>query len=123
MDMLKRDGNRRRLEEARRWAGVAWRFDQSDYVSQLYQRLKSLEAGIRKPHPVVRYEVANSDCATDQPGLGRSIAAAALGSTWQDWWRVMIDANAEDSRFCHYPLLASQKKDRGTSGHCHGPFV
>lgn len=44
MDMFERDGNRRRLTEARQWAGVAWRLDPSDYVSQLYQRLKALEA-------------------------------------------------------------------------------
>jgi len=44
MDMFERDGDRRRLAEARQWAGVAWRLDPSDYASQLYQRLKSLEA-------------------------------------------------------------------------------
>jgi tetratricopeptide (TPR) repeat protein len=44
MDMFEQDQDGRRLAEARQWAGVAWRLDPSDYVSQLYQRLKSLEA-------------------------------------------------------------------------------
>lgn len=44
MDMFERGGDRHQLAEARRWAGTAWRLDRSDHVSQLYQRLKSLEA-------------------------------------------------------------------------------
>ena len=48
MDMFERDGDQQRLTEARRWAGIAWRLDPSDYANQLYQRLKSLETASRR---------------------------------------------------------------------------
>ncbi|MFT3966122.1 MAG: hypothetical protein QM690_09595 [Sphingobium sp.] len=43
LDLFERDHDPARLVEARRWAGVAWSIDQSEYVSMIYKRLTSLE--------------------------------------------------------------------------------
>jgi len=45
LDLFERDRDPARLVEARRWAGVAWSIDQSEYVSMVYKRLTTLEAG------------------------------------------------------------------------------
>lgn len=45
LDLFEHDHDPARLAEARRWAGIAWSIDQSEYVSMIYKRLTSLEEG------------------------------------------------------------------------------
>ena len=43
LDLFERNHDPARLVEARRWAGIAWSIEQSDYVSMVYKRLTALE--------------------------------------------------------------------------------
>lgn len=45
LDLFEHHRDPARLTEARRWADLAWSIEKSEYISRVYQRLTSLEAG------------------------------------------------------------------------------